>query len=261
MPYHGAMERRYTDSELAEILAGASDRQAGVGQDGWSVEQVIAMAAELGIDPESVKRELAVRNVATEPVAGTTETIPNMTLAFGGPKGVTLRRRMQGELPTIAIEDIAEDARRSFGKIKRLESRNDELLIEGTIEGADAELTVEAGPKYSVMSLSLKFLKIGRWIHGFMQMLVAVIVLFGVGQYAYGPMSLFLPWLMYGLFGFAIGTGLTFLVARNARAKAEKAFELQANRAARMLNASLPASESESSQTDPALDQRLRHEH
>ena len=259
------MERRYTDSELAEILAGASNRQAGGGQDGWSVEQVYAMAAELGIDPDNVRRELARHSTVEEPAVGTTETIPNMTIAVGGPKGLTLRRRMRGELPTVAIEDIAEDARRSFGKIRRLESRNDELLVVGTIEGADAELTVEAGPKFSVMSMSLRFLRIGRWIHGLVQFLVALIVLFGFGPNGGSFIDLLIPWLAYGGIGFGVATALTFLVARSARVKAERAFELQANRAARMLNASLPDSaqidSSASIEPDSDLNKRLRHEH
>ena len=258
------MERRYTDSELAEILAGASNRQSGGGQEGWSVEQVIAMAAELGIDSDNVRSELARRSAIPEPKAGTTETIPNMSLTVGGPKGLTLRRRMQGELPTIAIEDIAEDARRSFGRIKRLESRNDELLVIGTVEGADAELRVEASSKYSVMSMSLQFTKIGRWIHVVTQLVIAMFAVFVIAPSSIIAFYFFTSWLMVAALGSLVATGLTFLVARNARVKAEKAFELQANRAARMLSAtSVDSSQgaTETPERSSDLNKRLRHEH
>ncbi|MCH7945080.1 MAG: hypothetical protein IIC73_03575 [Armatimonadetes bacterium] len=257
------MERRYTDSELAEILAGASKRQAGGGQDGWSVEQVMAMAAEIGIDSESVRRELAQFATASEPSAGATETIPDPRLEIGGPKGLTLRRRMRGELPTIAIEDAAEDARRSFSKIRRLESRNDELLVEGSIDGADAEFSVESGTKYSTMSLTLRFTRIGRWIHGVTQSLVAVYVVINSTNswISYWQIT----WFVLAVIGFLAGTGLTLLVARSARAKAEKGFELQANRAARMLSATATAvsgvEPSKQETSDQQLDHRLQHGH
>lgn len=258
------MDRRYTDSELAEILAGASNRQSGEGQDGWSVEQVYAMAAELGIDSENVRSELAQSSPTLENTVGTTETIPNTSLVVGSPKGLTLRRRMKGELPTIAIEDIAEDAKRSFSRVKRLESRNDELLVEGSIAGADAELTVEAGSKYSVISLSLRFTKIGHWIHSVTQ-LIALLIAFTTVATTYGASSadFFFAWFLFGLGAFVCGTGISFFVAKSARASAEKAFELQANRAARMLNASSaePSQLETAKEADSNLNKRLRHEH
>ena len=257
------MERRYTDSELAEILAGASKRQAGGGQEGWSVEQVMAMAAEIGIDPESVRQELAQHRAAPVLSTGATETIPDARLEIGGPKGLTFRRRMQGELPTIAIEDAAEDARRSFTKIRRLESRNDELLVEGSIDGADAEFRVESGPKFSTMSLTMRFTRIGRWIHAVTQLFVVFFV--AIVSLSSATTYWILLWIVLGPVGFLAATGLTFIVARTARVKAEKGFELQANRAARMLSAtastgtSVEPSKQETS--DQQLDRRLQHGH
>ena len=138
------------------------------------------------------------------------------------------------------------------------------LLVVGTVEGADAELTVEAGPKYSVMSMSLRFTKIGRWIHVVTQLVIAMFAVFVIAPSSIIAFYFFMSWLMVAALGSLVATGLTFLVARNARVKAEKAFEIQANRAARMLSAtSVDSSQgvTETSERSSDLNQRLRHEH
>jgi hypothetical protein len=253
------MERRYTDAEVAELLSAAAQRQSGGGKEGWTAEQVLAMAGELGIDRELVRTQIAASELDATALASTTEIIPSSALSFGAPRNVTLRRRVRGRVPEYAIEDAAEDARRSLSKVRRLEVRQDELIVEGSYPGVQAVLYIESNPSHSVISLSLDNRRCARWIHVVSQ----AIVLFFSGMNYIGQVSwagwFFVLLALFASLAFGIGSLLSFIVARTARMKAEKDFGLISHRVAR--SAQQSAEEPVGGQPRPTLRERLRPGH
>ncbi len=256
------MDRRFSDAEVAELLSAAAQRQSGGGKEGWTTDQVLAMAAELGIDGDSVRAEFARTSPAKEQVGGTTELIPGLAGGIGVPKGVVFRRRMLGQLPGHALDDVAEDARRTFNKVKRLERRPDELMVEGTFEGAEASAFVEVGPKYSSVEMSIEFGRRSRTINILLQATAFFFALM-IATNQYGPFfeNFVVPLVMFSAIAFGLSVLIANLTSRRIIAKAERAFELQANRAARMLYVAHPdlVDEANAQRTDSTgLHSRLR---
>jgi hypothetical protein len=114
------MERRFTDAEVTEVLSAAAQRQAGGGKEGWTADQVLAMAAELGIDPEHVKPVLGSHGASAVQPSGTTEIVPSGSVSVGAPQNIVLRHRIRKRVPSAAIQDAADDARRMFRRVRRI---------------------------------------------------------------------------------------------------------------------------------------------
>jgi len=227
------MERRYTDAEVAELLSAAAQRQSGGGNEGWTAEQVIAMAGELGIDKDIVGSQIAADDVENAHLVNTTEVLPSKGVTIGAPRNVALRLSIRGQVPASAIEDAAEDAKRSFTKVKRLEVRNDELVVDGAYPGVEARLYIESNPTHSAVSLSLDNRRSSSWIHLVTQ---AIVLYIGGALTVSGVSSALWFFVFIALFaaiGFGIGSLLTAIVTRKARQKAEKDFELISHRVAR----------------------------
>ena len=255
------MDRRFSDAEVAEILSAAAQREEGGGKEGWTSDQVLAMAAELGIDPESVRAEMVRSRPAVEPAGGTTELIPGRFPGVGAPKGLHFRRRMRGALPEHALDDVAEDARRSFTKLKRLERRPDELIVEGTFYDADATVFVEVGPKYSSIEFRLDFGRLARVVHIVWQIVGFMFTMYvWTSSHTTGGPWVFIPLLIFSAFAYLLSLLTVGIACRRTVARAEKAFELQSNRAARMLYATHPelAAESDAAHEQAKLQTRLR---
>ncbi len=230
------MDRRYSDAEVAELLSAAAQRESGGGKDGWTADQVLAMAAELGIDGDSVRAEFDRSKPAKEQSGGTTELSPGLSGGIGVPKGVVLRRRLKGQLPGHALDDVAEDARRTFNKVRRLERRPDELLVEGTFEGTEASVIVEVGPRYSSIEMHIEFTRRARIIHYALQV-TAFFVALMIATNQYGPFfeNFVIPLVILSVIAFGLAAVIATVTSRRIVARAEKVFELQSNRAARML--------------------------
>jgi hypothetical protein len=227
------MDQRYTDSEVAELLSQAAQRQSGGGKDGWTADQVLAMAEELGIDRDHVRTLIAAKAAPTFGAPSASEVLPSSSPSYGSPRNVTLRRRIRGRVPTPAIEDAAEDARRCFNKVRRLELRTDELIVDGSYPGVVANLYIESNATHSTVSLSLDYRRAARWSHFISQ----AVILYSAGA-AYignvsGPGWFFAILAFYTVLAFLVGTLVTFVVGRQARQRAEKDFEMLARRLTR----------------------------
>lgn len=105
------MSRRYTEAELRIIFAKATEEEQaelselGAMPDGFSLDEIKRIGAEVGIDSLSLER--AARSV--EPVGR-----GHAGLA-GGPTSLSVERRVKGELGTVQASDILSVIRREMG--------------------------------------------------------------------------------------------------------------------------------------------------
>jgi hypothetical protein len=190
------------------------------------------MAVELGISEDLVAAELARRAGQVEAEAST-EVVQSRARPLGYPSNLVLRRKIKGQIAPFLIEDTAEDVRRLFSKVTWLECRPDELVVEGSYEGAQARLYVEANSTHSLTTFELDFGRRSRWIHLWTQvtMLFLACSIF-IGELNSTGDLLELLFLV-ALLAFFIGWGIASLSSRSVRTRACKDFETIAHRAAR----------------------------
>jgi hypothetical protein len=100
---------RYTEQQLVEILRRAAERQEGLNSepDGrFSLAEIQQFASEVGIDPAHVA-------VAAAELAHSPQPPPSTVL--GAPTAFRFERWLDGEIPTSAIGELFDVARRETG--------------------------------------------------------------------------------------------------------------------------------------------------
>jgi hypothetical protein len=101
-------EPRYTDQELAVILKRAAELQDGAGDARYSLAEVKQIAAEAGIAPEQVEAAAVAlrRERLREPAA--------RSGYLGAPTRIRFERTIDGEVPSTAIPELIDIARRAL---------------------------------------------------------------------------------------------------------------------------------------------------
>src|ERR1044071_1053420 len=100
---------RYTEQQLAEILRRAAERQEGLESESdgrFSLAEIQQIASEVGIAPAHVHAAAAeLQQVPPLPSSG----------ALGAPTAFRFERWIDGEVPTSAISELFDIARREVG--------------------------------------------------------------------------------------------------------------------------------------------------
>jgi hypothetical protein len=100
---------RYTEQQLVEILRRAAERQEGLTSEAdgrFSLAEIQQFASEVGIDPAHVA--VAAAELAHSPQ-------PPPSTALGAPIAFRFERWLDGEIPTSAIGELFDVARRETG--------------------------------------------------------------------------------------------------------------------------------------------------
>jgi hypothetical protein len=138
-------ERRFSDQEMALILRRASEIQGrsggdtGSGQEGLTLEEIQAIAREVGMDATAVgqaARELMVRPEPRPPL---------VKLLAGAPSRRSAHVTLEGELAQGDLQRLVEEVRRAVGQRGEVE----ELLggLEWHTVGEVSQLSVTASPR------------------------------------------------------------------------------------------------------------------
>ena len=99
-------ERRYDDKEVAQILNIATERQLGssLNREGMTLQELLRVAEEIGIDPEGVEGAAAELDM------------PAKSGRRHPSDSVLVNRRVNGGLPEQVWEELINELRRSTGK-------------------------------------------------------------------------------------------------------------------------------------------------
>ncbi len=148
-------ERRYSEEELALILARASEIQAsegsrdvGSGTEGFSLAEIRSIAAEAGIDPEAVTRAASTLGA----LGG--EGRPRLsTLIFGGSGRYHLDVEVPGRLAPGDLSRILEDIRR----VAEHQGETSEVLgsLEWKTVGQVSSINVNISPRGDRTSIQI----------------------------------------------------------------------------------------------------------
>jgi hypothetical protein len=108
--------RRYSDSEVSEIVRHAADEQAAhPTEEGMSLKTVQQIADNVGISPERVER--AARKLETrEPARPPAETGAGARW-LGGQTQIVVERVVDGEVPQDAYEEIVEELQAALANV------------------------------------------------------------------------------------------------------------------------------------------------
>lgn len=137
------MDRQFTEDEAREVFARAAERQhaVGTGRAGLSLDELRAIGAEAGLDPEFV--EAAARSVALgEPERGRMSLGPL-------PRGVSRTALLPGPSTDALWQQVVADARRTFsaqgkvsgsGRIREWRNGNLRVSLEPAGDGTRLHL-------------------------------------------------------------------------------------------------------------------------
>ncbi len=130
-------DRRYSDGEFALILRRAfelEERRAGAGPgDGLTLQEIRAVAAEMGLDPASVERAAALL-----PAAGAGMAVR----LFGGPSLYQMEYTATGEMPRDELPRVVDAIRRVTGHQGRVSEVLGSLEWETLAEVSQIHVTV-----------------------------------------------------------------------------------------------------------------------
>ena len=117
-----ARDRRFSRAETALILRRATDgvlRPRGQVEDGLTLDEIVAAAREVGIDPRAVRRAAALSTVRPDPV---------QTLLVGAPVAPRIRGRFSGRFPTGRGNEARAVIEETLGRHGELEIETDAFL-------------------------------------------------------------------------------------------------------------------------------------
>ena len=102
-------ERRFTESEVREILRRSVEIQSGSHSEGATLDQLLHASSELGLDPEAVRK--AASDVVLEPAR------PRGSWLFGGPSTFNLDRIVTGTVSEDRWPLMLADLRAATGRV------------------------------------------------------------------------------------------------------------------------------------------------
>ncbi len=114
--------RKYDEEQIREIVRRASELEASNPTSGaMTIGGIEALAAEVGISPESVKK--AVRAVNTPVPSPVPAESPGWTRVFGAPGNLVIEREIEGEVPDSEFPVMVDEIRRilqQLGQVSQL---------------------------------------------------------------------------------------------------------------------------------------------